>query len=550
MNRFFSFAILTIAMLCQATQAQKLNKASKAVVVKLQAHVNYLADDKLEGRRAGTKGEELAASYIAKQFENNGITPLGDNNTYLQAFDIYEGKEFAKSSYLFINGEELPASEYFVFANSAQKMIEAAPAIALKEAAMPWFINLKEDIEQNAGNPHFDVFELVQTKVKDAVAKNASAVILYNTNGNTDILKYDGKLKADSFLIPVIYINNKAAKKYLDDETASLDIKLKTAFTNKNRTGHNVVAYINNNAAATILLGAHFDHLGFGEDDNSMYRVAAKLIHNGADDNASGTAVLIELADALKKSKLKKYNYAFVAFSAEELGLFGSKYFTDHPTVDLSKINYMVNMDMVGRLNDTSHALTIGGIGTSPEWTNVISSTADAKYFKIKYDSSGSGPSDHTSFYRKNIPVLFFFTGLHSDYHKPTDDADKINYHGQYLILKYIYNIIEATQNKPKLVFTKTKEQQMATNTRFTVTMGLMIDYAFSGNGVKLDGVSDGRPGQKAGLQAGDILVEIGGSTINSVEQYMKQLGKFKKGDTTTVKYKRGAQEQTASVTF
>src|SRR5436190_16822726 len=243
----------------------------------------------------------------------------------------------------------------------------------------------------------------------------------------------------------------------------------------KKRTGHNVIGYLDNGAARTVVLGAHYDHLGYGEDNNSMLRTGEKAIHNGADDNASGTAALIELARISKNAKQKNNNYLFVAYSAEELGLKGSKFFTEHPTIDFTKVNYMINMDMVGRLNDSSEVVTIGGYGTSPQWGTLIDPNNKKNPFVIRIDSSGTGPSDHTSFYRKDIPVLFFFTGLHSDYHKPTDDFEKINYIGETKIINYIYSVIEKENKaKQKLAFTKTRETQSTSSTRFSVTLGIM----------------------------------------------------------------------------
>ncbi|HTS44265.1 MAG TPA: M20/M25/M40 family metallo-hydrolase, partial [Puia sp.] len=296
--------------------------------------------------------------------------------------------------------------------------------------------------------------------------------------------------------------------------------------------------------------GAHYDHLGYGEDGNSLYRGTDKQIHNGADDNASGTAAVIELARLLKQSKSKKNNYLFIAFSGEELGLFGSKYFTEHPTINLGNVNCMINMDMIGRLNDSSHALTIGGYGTSPEWSQLVNENDEKKYFNIKYDSSGTGPSDYTSFYRKDIPVLFFFTGLHSDYHRPTDDYDKINYKGELEVVKFIQDLVEDLNGKGKLAFTKTRETQTGTSARFNVTLGIMPDYTYNGTGVRIDGVSDGRPAQKAGLKPGDIIVKLGDYNISSLETYMQALSKFKKGDKTVVGYKRGNDNAEAEVQF
>jgi C-terminal processing protease CtpA/Prc len=167
----------------------------------------------------------------------------------------------------------------------------------------------------------------------------------------------------------------------------------------------------------------------------------------------------------------------------------------------------------------------------------------------VKYDSSGTGPSDHTSFYRKDIPVLFFFTGSHRDYHRPSDDADKINYTGEYMIVKYIYSIIEKKNKEPKLVFAKTREPQ-TTPTRMNVTMGIMPDYTFSGTGVRIDGVSDNRPAQKAGLKTGDVIIQLGDHSVTSVENYMKVLNNFKKGDVTKVKFKSVTESLEATVQF
>lgn len=530
--------------------SQKLKKADKVIIANLQLHVSTLADDKLEGRRAGSNGEKLAMEYIAGQFEKAGLLPKGDNNSWYQAFDINDGKEINKGTYLLINGGDIKPAGFFPFIGSPDKAIEAAPSIALREAGMPWFLNLKEELDSNKSNPHFDVQAYILEQVKDAVKKKATAFVVYNTGTLDDGLKFDGKEKAAPLAIPVIYVAKEIAKKYFADESATVEIKLKTLFTDKKRTGHNVVGYINNGAANTVISGAHFDHLGYGEDNNSMYRGTEKLIHNGADDNASGTAALIELARLLKTSKYKNNNYLFVAFSGEELGLFGSKYYTEHPTIDLANANYMINMDMVGRLNDSSKTVTIGGYGTSPLWGSLFKAISADQNFLNKYDSSGTGPSDHTSFYRKDIPVLFFFTGTHSDYHRPGDDADKINYTGEYRIIKYIYKIIEAANSKGKLAFSKTRETQSVGGVRLNVTMGIMPDYAYSGNGVRADGVSDGKPAQKAGLQPGDVIVQLGEYPVLSVENYMQVLNKFKKGDKTKVTIKRGNETMEKEVQF
>ncbi|MET0635425.1 MAG: M20/M25/M40 family metallo-hydrolase, partial [Chitinophagaceae bacterium] len=293
-----------------------------------------------------------------------------------------------------------------------------------------------------------------------------------------------------------------------------------------------------------------FDHLGYGEDGNSMLRTGEKMIHNGADDNASGTAAMIELARLLKASKQKNNNYLFIAFSGEELGLFGSKYFTEHPTVELVKVNYMINLDMVGRLNDSTHTLAVGGFGTSPQWASVIRPSEKNLPFSIKIDSSGSGPSDHTSFYRKDIPVLFFFTGQHKDYHRPTDDAERINYEGELSIIRYINRIItELNKTNTKLVFLKTREVSVGMSS-FKVTMGIIPDYMYEGKGVRADGVSEGRPAFNAGLKKGDVIIRLGLYNVTSMETYMQALNKFNKGDKTKVIFKRGNETIESDVQF
>ncbi|MET0466138.1 MAG: M20/M25/M40 family metallo-hydrolase [Chitinophagaceae bacterium] len=540
----------SLILLATAGSAQKLKKTDKLIISNLQTHISYLADDKLEGRRAGSAGEKLAMEYIAEQFKNIGLAPKGVNG-FFQPFEIQEGKQIKDGTMFSVNGVGLAKEkDFFPFSFSALKAIEGSPAIALQEAGEPWFIDLKEILSENQQNPHFDLHEYIRNNSKKASDRGATAVIIYNTSSTDDKLSFNTKDKSALTPVPVVYVRSEAAKKFFNDPTATLNIKLKVDIGEKSRTGHNVAGYLDNGAASTVVLGAHFDHLGYGEDNNSMLRTGEKLIHNGADDNASGTAAMLELARMLKSSKDKSSNYLFLAFSGEELGLFGSKYYTENPTIDLKSINYMINMDMVGRLNDSTKMLTVGGYGTSPEWASVINPMDKKLPFGIKIDSSGSGPSDHTSFYRKDIPVLFFFTGQHKDYHRPSDDADRINYTGELYVINYIESIIsKLNKQKTKLVFTKTRETQVSTSS-FKVTMGIMPDYTYPGEGVRADGVTEGRPAAKAGLKTGDVIIQLGSQKINSVETYMQALNSFNKGDKTKVKFKRGNQVIESEVVF
>ncbi len=545
MKYFFLF-LLVFSHVCFA---QKLKKADKIIVADLQAHTGYLADDKLEGRRTGSNGERLAYEYIINQFTKAGLSAKGDNGTFLQDFEVNDGRFINPSTHLNINGYDLAVEkDFFPLSFCPNKSMEAIAALSLQESDAPWFFDIKELLEENKNNPHFDLADAIKTKAGAVKKSGANALFVFNSSPINDELKFEPKLKTESTTIPVVYITKAAKEKYLQDETATLDIRLKILVEDRKRTGHNVIGFIDNSAAHTVIIGAHYDHLGYGEDHNSLFTGTTPTIHNGADDNASGTAAIIELSKQLKASKFKNNNYLFISFSGEELGLFGSKYFADHPTVDLAKVNYMINLDMVGRLNDSTHGLSIGGYGTSPTWGELM--PAKDKFFSIKFDSSGTGPSDHTSFYRKDIPVLFFFTGLHSDYHKPSDDADKVNYVGELQVLKYIYHVIELNDKKGKLAFTKTREMTMGTKTSFKVTLGIMPDYTFSGNGVRADGISEGKIAQKAGLKAGDVLFQLGDYKFSDVETYMQALSKFKKGDATNVKVKRGNEELVFDIVF
>ncbi|MGB1283005.1 MAG: M28 family peptidase [Polaribacter sp.] len=309
-------------------------------------------------------------------------------------------------------------------------------------------------------------------------------------------------------------------------------------------TGNNVIGMLDNKAKNTVIIGAHYDHLGFG-GEGSLYRDSIKAVHNGADDNASGVAVLLNLASKLRQKNTNN-NYLFMAFSGEEMGLLGSNYFVKNPTINTKAVSYMINMDMVGRLKKDS-ALAVYGTGTSPIFKQILKSHNNN--FKLIQRESGVGPSDHTSFYLANIPVLHFFTGQHEDYHKPSDDSEKLNYKGMETISSYIFNIISDLDDNGKLPFRKTKNESEEVP-RFKVGLGVIPDYLFDGKGMRIDGISEDKPAQKAGLQKGDIVVQLGDSLVTDMMSYMRALSVYKKGDTTKVIVKRNGQEVATKINF
>ncbi|OAB80616.1 M28 family peptidase [Cochleicola gelatinilyticus] len=317
--------------------------------------------------------------------------------------------------------------------------------------------------------------------------------------------------------------------------------------TDSTLTGTNVVGYIDNNAETTVVIGAHYDHLGMG-GEGSLYR-EGEAIHNGADDNASGVAVMLYLASRLVKvdSVNTKNNYLFIAFSGEEMGLLGSNYFVKNPTIDTKKVSYMINMDMVGRLNN-ERTLAVHGVGTSPIFKQTLFANNKVD-LNIAEHESGVGPSDHTSFYLADIPVLHFFTGQHEDYHKPGDDAEKLNYKGMETIGNYIYSIISDLDDNGKIAFRKTKNESEAVPD-FKVTLGVVPDYLYTGEGMRIDGVSEDRPAQKAGLQKGDVVLQLGEHETKSMMKYMKALSRFEEGQNTTAIINRNGEVMEVAITF
>lgn len=402
----FLFSCLTVGVVLAQDQ--------EAVLQDIQVDVIYLSSDLLEGRETGTPGEAMAARYIARRFEELGLTPAGVDGMWYQSFD-------------------------FRFST----------------------------------NPH-------------AAPEDGEA-----------------------------------------------------------RTGKNVVALLDNGAEHTVVIGAHYDHLGYGGFGSRQPGESA--IHNGADDNASGTAALFEIARQLKTSDARQNNYLFIAFSGEELGLYGSKHFVKTPTLALDKVNYMINLDMVGRLSEEK-TMAVNGTGTSPSWNAALdAASAD---LNLKKHESGLGPSDHASFYIEEVPALHFFTGQHADYHKPADDSHLINYEGIQKVATLSVNVIEALDGEGKLAFTKTKDEDQGRRTAFKVSLGVMPDYVSDGEGVRIDAVLDGRPAAAAGLQKGDVVIKLGDVEVTDINAYMQALSKFEKGDATTIVVKRGDEVIEAEVTF
>ncbi|MBP7398618.1 MAG: M28 family peptidase [Chitinophagales bacterium] len=550
--RKYLFALVPLLLILSSVFAQD------KTVIELKEHITYLSDDKLEGRLTGSKGEMMAAEYIAADFKALGLTPFGDNKTYIQSFTFSAGKEATKNNFITVGNKQIDYPEVYPLVLSGTGNI-SAEVIDLDYGISADSIDYNDYSGKNVKgkivlvklsspegyHPHTKFYPYAdeRSKVNAAIENGAAGIIFYNVDSNYETPRMDYTMKTSAVSIPAMYVTESIAEKIIAEKKP---VTLETELLDIEKTGHNILGFIDNHAKETIVIGAHYDHLGYNEMGGSLYR-GKPAIHNGADDNASGTAMIMELAEALQLLSYKNNNYLFIAFSGEELGLYGSKYSASSKALEPLDINYMLNFDMVGRLDEENN-LIINGVGTSPAFANL--DTINNNRFVLKTTESGVGPSDHTSFYLKDIPVLHFFTGTHSDYHKPSDDEDKINYDGIELIQNYVIDIIANYNAKGKIEFMKTKEDSNENAPRFTVTLGVIPDYIFEGKGMRIDAVTEDRPAAKAGLLAGDIVVKLGPVEVVDMMSYMKALSMFEKGDATTVHVMRGEENMEFKVQF
>jgi len=443
--------LLPILIFQTPTFAQKSKKADKIVLANLEAHTRYLSDARLEGRRMGTPGDKLASDYIISELGKAGVQPRGDNKGWVQAFEIDNGREVSADAFLVVNDHAFVLNkEYFPLAFSATGSVSGSPAIALQESGAPWFQDLRELLEAGAGNPRYDLRAAIRAKAVACEKKGATALILYNSGKTPDNLAFDARDRAEPVAIPVVYITREAKRKYLKDDEADLDLKLKVAFSEKERSGHNVVGYLDNGAASTVVIAAHYDGIGAAAD--GMDSAAARAAEGGGaaaagkawTDDVSGVAGLIELSRMLAASKLKANNYLFVAFSGEEQGAYGSKWLAAHLPAGVAPLNYALDLDRLDPAVDNSHALVVGGYGTSPAWWGICREVKEQKGLSFRLDSAYSRAGDYTSFYSRNIPALALYSG--------SDDNACDN---ELMIVKYTYEVIAGANNRGRLAFAR-----------------------------------------------------------------------------------------------
>ncbi|MFH0735348.1 MAG: M20/M25/M40 family metallo-hydrolase [bacterium] len=581
------FSVLGLFLFFLTIKAQ-INTNSQITPMELKEHIEVLASDSLLGRKPGFDGDIKAAMYIKKQLDALQIKPLFSNG--LQNFEIVTSLSAGDNEFSFLDIKAELDKDFrpVSFSSNGEVTYETVfvgYGFNINEDSLKWNdysgINVTgKTVIILRGAPAYDSinkfgnYSSLIKKAYTAKDKGAAAIIfvngqLFDKDDNLVPLSYEQG--QNSIGIPVVNISRKTADELLkpmditvniieqnlnDSKNANsfeinTPVYIKTEVLKNKTSTQNVVYLLKGNDPVLsdeyVVLGAHYDHLGFGGKNSGSRVPDTSAIHYGADDNASGTSAIIEIIEKLaaNKDNLKR-SIIFTAFSAEEMGLLGSKYFVNNPPVDLKKIKFMVNLDMVGRLNEQTKGLSLGGTGTAVGLTELLTELTKSTELNIKFSPEGYGPSDHASFYSKDIPVLFFFTGIHDDYHTPRDVAGKINFEGEKKVCDLAYNIILAISQKQKsMVFAESgPKEQPETKRNFKVTLGIMPDVS-SGDvkGLRADAVIEGRPAFKAGMHKGDIIIAMDGKPVNDIYEYMNRLQEFKVGQRITVEVLRGTEK-------
>lgn len=591
MNKLILFLIIfSVYVFCQPTNTLNRDITKEEIT----AHINYLASDELGGRFSGTDEAFTAAKYIMNEFKSYGLKPLF-NNEYFQEFSFISDIKLAgKNEIIFnINGKknilkydvDFVTAPFARIANAKGELVFIGYGISAPKLSYDDYegidvtgkvvVILRYSPEYDNPHSEFDEYSSFRYKTKIAQEKGAAGIIFVNgfapKNENDELIqfKYDRVSGFKDF--PVVHIK----RNYIDDilkdygftlqsyqdsitksktplsfKTKNISVELSTGVEEVQAICRNVGGFIEgidpNLKNEYVVIGAHYDHLGLGYH-GSLYRGTEMLIHNGADDNASGTTGMLELAEYFALSKNNKRTIIFLGFSGEELGLLGSNHFVNHSPIPTEQMVTMINLDMVGRLND-KYELIVYGTGTSPNWKDILNNK-NSYGLNLTFNDEGYGPSDHSSFYAKNIPVLFFFTGTHADYHRPTDDADKINTVGMENLLRFVSEVAAEIINLPeKPLYVNVPRKDGGRMGGWKVYVGTIPDYAHTGEGFKISGVNDGSPAAKGGMQAGDIMMSFGGKKINNIYDYVYALQEYAPGDIVEVIVLRNGENITLNL--
>jgi hypothetical protein len=587
--RIFGKLAVVLIILIGFSFAKGKIKSPEVTVDELKTHVSYLASDALKGRRTGTEGDSLAAEYIRKELKEIGLVPL--RNKGFQRFRVTDKIVSGPANSLNLNGKSLVLNTDFApFAFSQNdsfngEVVFAGYGFDINEDSLKWkdysglevkgkvVMLLRADPEIEKNSSPFMRYSKDRDKVLQAKDMGASAVLLVSGKVFDPEDKFEPLARGDQSVgLPAFRISRKIANSILELKKLNIE-ELEKQMNEKHApnsfstgisiSGHsdvmqttiptrNVVMLLPGSDKILkdqyVVLGAHFDHLGMGGIGSGSRVPDTVAVHYGADDNASGVGMMLELAEKLAENpKSHRRSILVVAFSGEEMGLLGSKKFVEDSGIDLNKVNAMVNMDMVGRLNENS-LLQIGGVGTAEPFRKMLTAANDSTVLKLSLSDEGYSPSDHAAFYGKNIPVLFVSSGAHLDYHTPADAYSKINYDGMIKIAGLNYAIISELANMDsKLIFKEAGPKEVAGRgtRRKGVTLGIMPDFAGNvKNGLRADLITPGRPAAIGGMKKGDIITSINGKPVNNIQDYMFRMGQMKHGETINVEVLRDGKTE------
>lgn len=525
MRQFFLLPVLCVAAIFMSARPDSKDKPDNSPAARLKRDVEYLASPNTEGRLTGSKGEELAANYIEGRFKALGIPPY--KSKYQWEFTTKTGMRVGNGAFFKLLDHDLEiGKEVIVLPYGRGNTLRGFTMPRVYEEGNVWMISLQDMRIRESSDPQKALYE----KARASIESGASAVVFYNDAEVFQDLTQINLTNFEALGKPVCLINYQA---WQDHGRAAMKqdwivLEARLGFEDANATGHNVAAMIDNKAPFTVIVGAHYDHLGtFGGN------------FRGADDNASGVAALLMLAEMTKQAGTKNYNYLFIAFSGKEQGLQGSKAFLQQNEFFAPNIAAMFDLDMVGRMTP-ARDVYISGVGTAPQWADMLKMMN--RGFVLHVDSSGYGYSDYTTFYQRKIPVLRFSTGYHDDYMKPSDEPSKVNYAGQYDLISYIFRVMGETDRRARPIFNQTNDV-LSKLEKQKSDLGIIPDFSFNENGIRVAACIPNRTAAKSGMLSGDVITKIGPFSIVDFDDYMQAMRKSETGREITVIVRRGKND-------